>query len=106
MHSLFLRIFLLFWLAMALIVGASMATTFTIASREYESPETQRRPQVAIRASEVLARGGVGALKNWLDSNKNSFPGRDLFVVGPDGRDLLGRRLPEIVARHLDYFNR
>jgi two-component system OmpR family sensor kinase len=106
MHSLFLRIFLLFWLAMALIVGASMATTFTIASREYEPPETQRRPQVAIRASEVLARGGVGALKNWLDSNKNSFPGRDLFVVGPDGRDILGRRLPDIVARHLDYFNR
>ncbi|HEY2686573.1 MAG TPA: ATP-binding protein [Steroidobacteraceae bacterium] len=106
MHSLFLRIFLLFWLAMALIVGASMATTFTIASREYESPETQRRPQVAIRASEVLARGGVSALKNWLDSNKNSFPSRDLYIIGPDGHDLLGRRLPDIVARHLDYFNR
>ena len=31
MHSLFLRIFVLFWLAMALIVGGSIATTFTIA---------------------------------------------------------------------------
>ena len=33
MHSLFLRIFLLFLLAMTLIVGSSIATTFTIASR-------------------------------------------------------------------------
>src|SRR5579859_2327598 len=103
MHSLFLRIFLLFWLAMALIVGASMATTFTIAKREYESSEMQRRPSIAIRASEVLAHGGLGELKGWLNSNKNSFPGRDLFIVGPDGQDLLGRRLPEFVARHLDF---
>ena len=106
MHSLFLRIFLLFWIAMALIVGASMATTFTIAKREYEASEMQRRPSVAIRASEVLAHGGVSELKGWLNSNKNSFPGRDLFIIGPDGQDLLGRRLPEIAARHLDFFNR
>lgn len=106
MHSLFLRIFLLFWIAMALIVGASMATTFTIAKREYESAEMQRRPSAAIRASEVLAHGGVSELKGWLNSNKNSFPGRDLFIVGPDGQDLLGRRLPEVVARHLDFVNR
>ena len=103
MHSLFLRIFLLFWLAMALIVAASMATTFAIAKHEYESSEMQRRPSLAIRASEVLARGGLGELKSWLNSNKNSFPGRDLFIVGPDGQDLLGRHLPEFVARHLDF---
>jgi len=47
MHSLFLRIFTLFWLAMAIIVGG-IAITFTIAAREYESPELQRRPSVAI----------------------------------------------------------
>ncbi len=85
MHSLFLRIFMLFWLAMALIVGGSIATTFTIAPHEYEPPELQRRPAVAIQASEVLARGGVGALKVWLDANKYSMGDRDLFIVGPDG---------------------
>ena len=30
MHSLFLRIFMLFWVAMAVIVGGSIAATFTI----------------------------------------------------------------------------
>ncbi len=106
MHSLFLRIFVLFWVAMALIVGASIATTFTIAAREYESPELQRRPNAAMQASEVLDRGGVGALKSWLQANKNSIPDRDLFIIGPDGRDILGRRIPEVAARRLEAVNR
>ena len=54
---------MLFWVAMALIVGGSIAITFTIAAREYEAPELQRRPSVAMQASEVLARGGIGALE-------------------------------------------
>jgi two-component system OmpR family sensor kinase len=106
MHSLFLRIFMLFWIAMALIVGGSIAITFTIAAREYEAPEFQRRPSVAIQASEVLARGGVGALKSWLDSNKNSIADRDLYIVGPEGSDILGRRLSETAARRLQFVNR
>jgi two-component system, OmpR family, sensor kinase len=106
MHSLFLRIFMLFWVAMALIVGGSIAITFTIAAREYEAPELQRRPSIAIQASEVLARGGLGALKSWLDTNKNSIPDRDVFIIGPDGADILGRRLSEGAARRLEFFNR
>jgi two-component system OmpR family sensor kinase len=106
MHSLFLRIFILFWIAMALIVGGSIAITFTIAAREYEAPELQRRPPVAIQASDVLARGGIGALKSWLESNKNSIADRNLFIVGPDGADILGRRLSETAARRLEFFNR
>jgi two-component system, OmpR family, sensor kinase len=106
MHSLFLRIFILFWIAMALIVGGSIAITFTITAREYEAPELQRRPPVAIQASEVLTHGGLGALKSWLDSNKNSIADRNLFIVGPDGADILGRRLSETAARRLEFFNR
>jgi two-component system, OmpR family, sensor kinase len=106
MHSLFLRIFMLFWVAMALIVGGSIAITFTIAAREYEAPELQRRPSIAIQASEVLARGGIDALKSWLDTNKNSIADRDVFIIGPDGADILGRRLSEGAARRLEFFNR
>jgi two-component system, OmpR family, sensor kinase len=106
MHSLFLRIFMLFWVAMALIVGGSIAITFTIAAHEYEAPELQRRPGAAIQASEVLARGGITALKGWLDKNKNAIPDRDLYIVGANGADILGRRLPENAARRLEFFNR
>jgi two-component system OmpR family sensor kinase len=105
MHSLFLRIFILFWIAMALIVGASIAVTYTVTAREYESPELRGRT-VAIQASEVLARGGIGALKEWLGTNKNSVKDRDLYIIGPDGADILGRRLTEGAARRLEFFNR
>src|ERR1700686_3159085 len=105
MHSLFLRIFMLFWVAMALIVGGSIAITFTIAAREYEAPELQRRPSVAIKASEVLAQGGIGALKAWLDVNKTSISDRDVYIIGPDGADILGRRLSESAARRLAFFS-
>ena len=106
MHSLFVRIFVLFWIAMALIVGGSIAITFTVAAREYESPELQRRPNIAIQASEILGKGGLAALQAWLDTNKNSIADRDLYIVGPDGKDILGRRLSEGAARRLEYFNR
>src|SRR3974390_2189133 len=105
MHSIFLRIFLLFWLAMALIVGSSIATTFAIASRDNEPMEMQRRPSVAIQASEILGRGGVGALKTWLEANRSAGD-RELFVVGPDGRDILGRHLPAGAAHRLEMANR
>ena len=106
MHSLFLRIFLLFWVAMALIVGSSIATTYTITSREFDPPEALRRPSAAIQASEVLEAGGVPALKHWLTANKDAVPDRDVFIVGADGKDLLGRVLPEGAVRRMEYLNR
>ncbi len=106
MHSLFFRIFVLFWIAMALIVGASIAITYTNAVREYESQEFQRRPSVAILASEVLARDGVGGLRRWLSRNEGIVPDRDLFIVGPDGADILGRHLSEVALRRLEFVSR
>ena len=106
MHSLFLRIFVLFWIAMAIIVGGSIAVTFAVAAREYESREFQHRPAIAIRASEVLAKGGLPALKNWLADNEHSMPDRNLYIIGPDGRDILSRRLSDNAARRLESFNR
>jgi two-component system sensor histidine kinase CpxA len=103
---LFVRIFVLFWLAMALIVGASIATTFTIAAHEFEALDPQHRPNAAIAASEALDHGGLGGLKTWLQTNKNSFPDRDLFIIGPDGRDILNRRLTDAAARRLEAINR
>src|ERR1700691_3010095 len=106
MHSLFLRIFMLFMIAMALIVGGSIAITFSIAAREYEAPELQRRPSSAVQASQALAHGGVGELKHWLEENKNSIPDRDLYIIGGDGVDILGRRLSDGAPRRPQFLNR
>ncbi|HLW25161.1 MAG TPA: ATP-binding protein [Steroidobacteraceae bacterium] len=106
MRSLFLRIFTLFWLAMALIVGGSILITFLITQREYESVETLRRPTIAMQASAVLEKGGLSALKTWLARNQRSIPDREIYIIGPDGRDILGRRLSESAARRLDFISR
>jgi two-component system sensor histidine kinase CpxA len=105
MHSLFVRIFVLFWIAMALIVGGSIVITFAVAAREYESPELQHRSNVAIQASQVLDTGGIPALKRWLGQNRDAIGDRELFIVGPDGVDILGRRLPASARRRLEFFN-
>jgi two-component system sensor histidine kinase CpxA len=105
MHSLFVRIFVLFWIAMALIVGGSIAVTFAVASRQYESLDMQRRPNVAIQASEVLGEGGIPALKGWLAANRTPLDDRDLFIIGPDGRDILGRNLSASAARRMEFLN-
>lgn len=97
---------MLFMIAMALIVGGSIAITFSIAAREYEAPELQRRPPVAAKASQALSHGGIGELKHWLEANENSMPDRDLYVIGADGADILGRRLTESAARRLEFFSR
>jgi two-component system sensor histidine kinase CpxA len=104
MHSLFVRIFVLFWIAMALIVGGSIAITLAVAASEYES-DLQRRPSMAIQASQVLGTGGTPALKHWLAANRHAAGDRELFIIGPDGRDILGIRLPEAAVRRLDFFN-
>ncbi len=104
MHSLFVRIFVLFWIAMALIVGGSIAVTYVVTAGEYEPTELQRRPNVAIQASEILARGGYGALHAWLEANKNGMGDRELYVIGPDGKDILGRRLSGGAERRMALF--
>jgi two-component system sensor histidine kinase CpxA len=106
MHSLFFRIFVLFWLAMALIIIGSVAVTYGVATREYESQEWQHRPSVAISASEAFATGGMPGLRRWLAENEKSVPDRDLFIVAPDGHDILGRRLSESAQRRLEFITR
>jgi two-component system sensor histidine kinase CpxA len=105
MHSLFVRIFMLFWMAMAVIVVGSIAVTYAIAARDYESIEWQRRPSVALTASAVLARDGVAGLTQWLRQNQNSLPDREFFIMGPDGADILGRRLTESATRRWEFIN-
>jgi len=106
MRSLFFRIFMLFWLSMALIIAASIAVTYVNAAREYEQQEFQRRPPTAIAASEVYAAAGVPGLRRWLQANRNSIPDRELYVVGPDGRDILGAPLSEAARRRLEFISR
>lgn len=96
---------MLFWLSMAVIAGGSIAITNAVATREYESLELQRRPSVSLAASTAFARGGLAALKHWLAANENRIPDRDIFIIGPDGADILSRRLTQSAAHRLAFIN-
>jgi two-component system sensor histidine kinase CpxA len=106
MHSLFLRIFTLFWMAMALIVGASIVVTYVVAEREYEAQDQPRRQPMAIQASEILGKHGLEPLKNWLRTEKDTIPDREIYIIGPDSADILGRRLSPGAVRRLEAVNR
>ena len=92
MRSLFLRIFLSFWVATLLV----LATTAAVAWYRFErdqmaSPNTR---QLASEAANRLLVGGMEDLYDWIEEAEDRFPGRKMFVVRPDGQDILQRQLP------------
>jgi two-component system sensor histidine kinase CpxA len=94
MHSLYWRIFLTFWLALALILIGTVTVAVNVAAqRRADSPWAQRG-QVYGQAARAFEGGGPAALKSWLQSlTPGDMLGRT-FVVLPSGKEMLGRALP------------
>ena len=108
MHSLFLRIFVLFWIAMALIVGGSIAVTFTVAAREYESRGAAApAAAVAIQASEVLGRRRRrGAEEVARRPTSIRSPIAICTSSDPTAATFSAGACPKARARRLEFFNR
>jgi two-component system OmpR family sensor kinase len=97
MHSLYWRIFLTFWLALALIlVGTVTVAVNAAAQHRAESPWVQRG-QLYAAAARAFEAGGPAALKNWLEGLGPSEPFSRTFVVEPSGKEMLGRPLPQFL---------
>ena len=61
-------------------------------------------PALAIQASEVLAQGRGRRAEEMAVANQHSMADRELYIIGPDGEDILGRRLSDSAARRLEFF--
>ena len=97
MHSLYWRIFLSFWLALALILVGTVTVAVNVAAqRRAESPYVQRGVLYA-QAARAFESGGPAALKSWLEGLGTSEPFSRTFVVDPSGREILGRPLPRFL---------
>src|SRR5688572_20474581 len=95
MRSLSLKIFLSFWLALLLIVVATAGITILIVSERME--RTPRSPREFINEAAIaLAQGGRDGLTRWLQARGSGIP--DVFVLAPDGSELLGRRVPRFLS--------
>ncbi len=92
MHSLYWRIFLAFWVALALILVGTVTVAVNATAHRTDRPWVQRG-QLYAQAARAFESGGPEALRSWLQSLPAEPFGRT-FVVEPGGRELLGRPLP------------
>ena len=94
MRTLFLRIFLSFWLAMVVIAGLTVAAILLHADRRLEELESVNPPEVIHDAARTLEHAGADGLREWLQSHTHAIPGVILYIIDDQGMDLLGRELP------------
>ncbi len=92
MHSLYWRIFLAFWVALALILVGTVTVAVSATAHRTDRPWIERA-QLYAQAAQAFKNGGPPALMEWLNSLRGDTFNRT-FVLGPDGKDLLGRPLP------------
>jgi two-component system, OmpR family, sensor kinase len=94
MHSLYWRIFLSFWLALALILVGTVTVAVNVAlQRRSESPWIQRE-LLYTQAEQAFRSGGPNALADWLNGMRSHEAFERTFVVDPSGHELLHRALP------------
>jgi signal transduction histidine kinase len=94
MHSLFWRIFLTFWLALALILVGTVTVAVDAALKWRNERPTLPYQEIYSRAAQVFEAGGGEALKQWLEDLTPAALRERTFVLDSDGHDLLERPLP------------
>jgi two-component system sensor histidine kinase CpxA len=99
MHSLYWRIFLAFWAVLALILVGTVTVAVNATAHRTDRPWVQRG-QLYAQAARAFESGGAPALQGWLQSLA-AEPFSRTFVVGPDGREVLGRPLPRTLSASL-----
>ena len=95
MHSLYWRIFLTFWLALALILVGTVTVAFNAAAQHRAESPWVLRGQLYAQAARAFEGGGPAALRNWLEALQSSEPFSRTFVIEPSGKEMLGRPLPK-----------
>jgi two-component system, OmpR family, sensor histidine kinase CpxA len=93
MRSLFLKIFLSFWLAQALFLV--LATLVTLAIRQQaESAWEAEQAQILSQAVQAYETGGQATLVQYLDQVRQS-QGVRAYLLDENDHELSGRRLPD-----------
>jgi two-component system sensor histidine kinase CpxA len=105
MRSLLIRIFLSFWLIIAITIGTAALAGYWYAERLRDEFESFDLGDTMLEASAALETGGRDALVSWLrDYTHSSTP--TVFVLDDSWHDLLGRDLPRFVYRDLERHRR
>lgn len=101
MKTLFLRIFLSFWLAMGLIIATSIIVSATVAYQRLQALEAVEPSDLADQAASRLASEGKPGLLAWIGKAEKTHAGLRIFIIDPHGADILGRPVPDRVQRRI-----
>ncbi len=101
MKTMFLRIFLSFWLAMGLIIATSIIISATVSYRRLQVLDAIEPSVLADQAVARLARDGKAGLLAWVGEAEATYDGLLIFIIDPHGADILGRPLPERMVRRV-----
>jgi len=98
MRSLFWRIFLTFWLALALILVGTVTVAVDAALKWRSERPSLPYEELYSRAAQVFETGGGEGLKQWIQDLSPQALRDRTFVLDAAGRDLLDRPLPTYPA--------
>jgi signal transduction histidine kinase len=104
MTSLYWRIFLSFWLALALIL---VGTTLVVVNSEQQrrfSVAWIHRAELYARATQAFEAGGAPALGEWLRKTQQADVSAPIFITDNSGREMLGRPIPDYLRDPPDRF--
>jgi signal transduction histidine kinase len=95
MTSLYWRIFLSFWLALALILVGTVSVVINGEQQRRFSQAWIQRGELYAQATQAFESGGAVGLRQWLEGVHKTDIAAQTFVVDSSGTEMFGRPVPD-----------
>jgi signal transduction histidine kinase len=95
MTSLYWRIFLSFWLALALILVGTVSVVVNGEQQRRFSRAWTHRAELYAQATQTFETGGANALRAWLKGMHGVDIAAPVFITDSSGKEMLGRSVPD-----------
>jgi two-component system sensor histidine kinase CpxA len=95
MTSLYWRIFLSFWLALALILVGTVSVVVNGEQQRRFSRAWTLRAEIYAQATQTFESGGANALRDWLKGMHRVDISAPIFITDSSGQEMLGRSIPD-----------
>src|ERR1700733_10260763 len=95
MTSLYWRIFLSFWLALALILVGTVSVVVNGEQQRRFSQAWILRGELYAQATQAFESGGPDALRGWLNGIDRPEIASLTYVLDSSGKEMLGRSIPD-----------
>jgi signal transduction histidine kinase len=94
-NSLYWRIFLAFWVALALILVGTVSVVVNAEQQRRFSQSWIQRAELYAQATQAFESGGAASLRDWLDALRPAEISALTFIVDSSGKEMLGRSVPD-----------